>query len=212
MVDAGWSRGEVLAVGGIVATVVGVVAALFTPQFQDWWKRRDDGEPDLSLNLRGAMHYEQTMPPGVAEAAERTLAEITEALPESSMDWLHTKDFGNSVRWSMVEFVEHYVWLPEVAVREFLDPELEQLRLHLRAAAGSFIDLLASYTSGRDQPEGFRRIPDRQDEHGNYSDGPFFRKQREINIASGQFFEAYQKLIRRARLKIALNEPAKREL
>jgi hypothetical protein len=194
-----------------LTAVAGVGTWLALPQIQEWRKRRDEDQPSLSLNLSGALPYKQAMPLGVARAAERTLGEITEALPESSMEWLHTKDFGSSVRWSMVEFVEHYIWMPEVPAREFLDQELEKMRLDLREAAGCFLDLLASYTSARDQTDGFRRIPDQRDEHGNYSDEPFFRKQREINKGADQFFEAYQKLIRRARLKLALSESAKEE-
>ena len=209
MIDAGWSRSDILTGGGIGVAVVGVVAALFSPQFQDWWSRRDEGKPSLSFDLSGAAPYEQAMRPGIARTVDRTLAEITEALPEGDMEWLHTKDFGSSVRWSMVEFVEHYMWMPEVPAREFLDPELEKLRLDLRQAADCFLDLLARYTNARDQVEGFRRIPDQRDEHGNYSDAPFFRKQREINKAADQLFETYQKLIRRARLKLALSESAK---
>lgn len=118
---ASWTRADVLTTVGIgVAVIVGIAciwAALFSTQFQEWWKRKDEGEGSLSLNLSGAMPYKESMPRGIARTVERAFAEITEALPESSMLWLHEKDFGNSFYWGMIEFLERFSWLPEVAAR-----------------------------------------------------------------------------------------------
>jgi hypothetical protein len=196
-----------IGLAALVATIVGVLGTwLGVPQFQpEWWKRRDKGEPNMSLNLNGALPYQQSMPPGVARAAERTLAEITDALPEGSMVWLHEKDFGGSFRWGMIEFLEKFSWLPEVPAREFLDRDLESLRLGLVASAKEFLYLATRHTDyvfpATDSD--IRKIPDQYDEQDNYSDKLFHLKQREINDAAEKVWDTYQKLVRRVRLKLA---------
>jgi hypothetical protein len=192
--------------GFTAAAVLGTWLGL--PQLQDWRKGRDEGEATLSLNLRGALPYELPMPPGITRAVERTLTEITDALPEGSMVWLHEKDFGGSFHWRMIEFLEKFSWLPAVPTREFLDRELEPLRLDLVASAKEFLYLAASYTDDvfPATDSDMRKIPNQYDEQDNYSDKLFHQKQREINDAAEKVWNAYQKLVRRARLKLAHSE------
>lgn len=205
--ENGWVRADVIGAWTLGITVVGVVGTwLAVPGFREWlqaaWRASD--LIDLG-DLSGAMPYEQPMSPGIARAAELTLGEIAEALPESSMEWLHEKDFGNSFRWNMVEFVENFAWQPQVPAREFLDRELESLRVDLVASAKNFVHLAAAYTDDLHpaSDDDMRKIPDQEDEHGNYSDRLFFEKRDELNDAAEATWTAYQKLILRARLKLA---------
>ena len=135
------------------------------------------------------------------------------ALPESSMEWLHTKDFGNAFRWKMIEFIEIFSWQPQVPARKFLDAELERLRLNLVESAKDLIHVAASYTDdvhpGSDADT--RKIPDQYDEKGNYSDSLFFQKARELNEAAEKAWESYQKLVRRARVKLAHSEASEEQ-
>lgn len=54
--------------------------------------------PLVSGNLAGVKAYDPPFHLGVAKATEETLAEITEALSDHSMEWLHGKNFGSSFR------------------------------------------------------------------------------------------------------------------
>ncbi len=103
--------------------------------------------------------------------------------------------------------MQKYVWYNDRPEHEFLDKELELMRSGLKARISNFSHLAGLYTTTiyRDEEDEMRKIPD-QYENGEYSDQRFLKKAGEINDAAEAVQEAFTRLVRRARLKLALSE------
>jgi hypothetical protein len=207
MVDAGWSRGDILTACGVGVAVVGILATPFNPQFQEWWKQRSNASDPITLgNLEGAKPYEVSLAPGIVKADSATLADLQKALPSASIDWLHQKDFGNAFPRDAIEKMEEFNWRHTGPEHEFIDAELEAMRLELISCIEQFASSAGWNTvcinPGADRE--FRKIPDLRDENGKYSDRLFFQKAKEINDAAEAVWKAYLALVRRARLKLAI--------
>lgn len=203
---------ETIGLIGAGATVAGVVATLFSPQFQRWWEGRESRKSLVTLgDIDPPVSPSQPLPVGVVKADRLTLEAIQEALPSGNIDWLHQKDFGNAFPWNMLEKVEHFTWNFGGPEHEFLDSELEQMRCELKDAAERLVNVAIRHTSYITHGSEIRKIEDQYDEQGRYSEGRFFAKAKEINDAAEQVYVKYIALIRRARLKLALAEPGEEQ-
>ena len=69
--------------------------------------------------------------PGIQQEDMKTLDGILKAIPLPEIQWLKTHDFGNGFRLENSAGVCKYSWSHDGPQHEFLDQELEQLRLHL---------------------------------------------------------------------------------
>lgn len=204
-----WTITDELTAVGVAVAALGVLATLFTPQFQKWWRNRRERLPLVTLgDLSGAMPIDLPVRPGVVKADRTTLEAIQRALPSNTIEWIHTQDFGNGFWWKTIKDVENFNYRHTGPEHEFLDAELEHLRNRLRKAIDNFMNLASWYTAS-DDPGGehdYRKIPDQYDEDGKYSDALFFKKSGEINNAADTLWEAYTTLVRRARLRLAIGD------
>lgn len=217
MVDSGWTRGDTLTAWGVAATILvgagGIWAALFSLQFQEWWKRRSEYAGPIILGSLSGDPLRTALPPGVLKADRKTLEILLTAFAEVDLDWLRTYEFGGSFQWSAVKKVRDYVWANDRPEQEFLDKELESLWVSLTAAILKFVHLAGLYTQSifHDAEEDVRKIPD-QFENGQYSDRRFHQKRGEINVAAEVVCSAYDAVVRRARLKLASAEDSEDEV
>lgn len=210
MIDSGWSTGDKLTAIGLAIGLAGIIATLFTNQFQDWLKRQREYSSITTLgDLSTTSSAQDRVAPGIVKADAETLAKLQEILPSYAVNGVHEKDFGNAFRWEMLESLEKFIWNHTGPEHEFLDSELEELRLQLRQATEELIHLAALYTSSVGPGAGdIRKIPDQYDTNGNYSDRLFFKKSKEINESADRVWRSYTNLVRRARLKLALGAPS----
>jgi hypothetical protein len=192
-------------VAGVASKIV--ASAVWDAAKGIFTRGEDDKQGSLSLNLGGATPYKQPLPPGVLAADRKTLQVLLDAFLEVDMYWLRTYDFGGSFRWSQIEKMQKYVWYNDRPEHEFLDKELERLRIELTSQIGKFSHLAGLYTTAifHGEEDEVRKIPD-QYENGEYSDARFFKKSGEINNAAEAVHDAYNNLVRRARLKLAMRE------
>jgi len=198
------SSGDQIALASLGVAVVAVAATLFNPQFQKWWRGRALRSAPITLgSISPAKPLDIPLSPGVVKADTKTLKDLQEALPSSNIEWLHLNDFGNAFQYKMVEKIESFNWRHKGPQHEFLDPELEKMRLDLRNSTENLIHLANRYTSYVDHDSEFRRIPD---QHNDKNDRIFLQKAAEINDAAEDVWEKYRAIVRRARLKLALRD------
>ena len=80
----------------------------------------------------------KTSPNAGTEADRQTLAALVDLMADSgSIEFLREHSFGGPFRWSRLDGIEQAVYRsgPE---HEFLDPELEQLRVAFQTACNTF--------------------------------------------------------------------------
>jgi len=197
---------EFIATGISIAALIGTWLAV--PQIQNWLKNREERlEPTTLGNLGSAKQYDGALAPGVVKADRSTLSALQRTLPSSDMQWLHEKDFAGAFGDESVKSVEHFAYSHTGPEDEFLDHELESMRLELKNLTKEFIWVLYQHTDSLNpgQDRQIRKIPD-QYENDEYSDRLLFQKAKEINDAAESAWEKYQHLIRRGRLKLALSD------
>lgn len=115
---------------GVGIGVVGICATLFSPQFQEWWKRRS-----------GVTSSVQDLPPGSQRQASDldTLRRIQTLLPSTeSIQYLRDHDFGNAHRGAFLEPLDRFLEQTGGPEDQFLSSGLERLRQELRTAIATF--------------------------------------------------------------------------
>lgn len=198
-----------VAVWGMVLTALGAIGTwLALPQLQRWWHQRQNDE--ASITLGPLSNPRPQIRTGTANADRKTLHEMLAFLP-SRMQWLSEHNFGDGFWLSHIRDIEDFVRSHGGPEHEFLNEELEGLRIALWENFGKFSELVGIYTfntSSSTEPGSWMRIMprDEYDEEGNHSNREFFRKAREINEASEDVWNQYQELVRRARLLLASDE------
>lgn len=214
-VNAEWTLTDKLTAVGIIVAALGVLATLFTPQFQRWRRSRRNQRSLVTLgNLSDSELIDDPAAAGILKADKLTLEAIQTALPSRTIEWIHEHDFGNGFWWKFVLPIEEFNSSYTGPEHEFLDEELESLRQELRRWTQEFIHLVSWHTAAVDKTDtfGYRKIPDQYDERGKYSDEPFFRKSKEINDVADKVWSTYQSLVRRARIKLALGGSTGQEI
>jgi hypothetical protein len=217
MFENGWSRGDALTAWGVgVALAMGagsIWAALFSPQFQDWWRQRLETGNLITLgSLGNATPCNTPLAPGVIAADRKTVQVLLDAFSEVDMYWLHTYDFAGSFRRSKITTLRKYAWNNDRPEHEFIDRELERMGGALKKAIVDFGYLVGHHTTAtyRDDEDEMLRIP-AQYVDGEYSDEKRRMQAQEINNAAEAVFTTYSDLVRRARLKLALSAPPEAE-
>jgi hypothetical protein len=206
--DTGWSRGDLIAAWSLGIALLGAAGTwLALPQIQEWRAKKARNDEPITLgSLANATSYNPPLAPGVVRADRHTLDVLLTSFAVVDWDWLRTYDFGGSFQYSAIERIQLYAMQHSGPSDEFIDVELEKLRSTLIASTLKFGQTAVRNTIVlfRGEDDQTRKIPDRFDNEHN--DARFFRSSDEINKAAGVVCAAYDTLVRRARLKLALAE------
>ncbi|MEO8726125.1 MAG: hypothetical protein ABI383_08370, partial [Acidobacteriaceae bacterium] len=113
------------------------------------------------------------------------MAALYTALPRDHIEEIGRTDFARAFPWAMIERLEEFNWRLSVPEQEFLDSELEAMRLDLSNTIKKFIILAirnTAYVDPRADRE-LRRVPDQYKQKGKYAE--------EINSAADRVYKAY---------------------
>lgn len=127
--------------------------------------------------------------------------ELTNVLPKTgSINWLREYDFGGAFRFNWLGDIRNFIDLCKHPDFEFIDDELESLKLQLLKQCNDFLDAIQSGTESINKVEFVvMRIPPKL-MHKNPEKFHSIRKQ--INVSARNVVETYDKLIRQSRRKL----------
>jgi hypothetical protein len=136
------------------------------------------------------------------ETDAKTLSDIIEMLSASeTMHFIKDACFaGWSFSWTEVDGLERFLRGRDGVEHEFIDPELEELRLALRSASENFLGSLAAKTSPTRHVPSQRAVPQALE-----GDDParFHQTVTVLRAAADQVCACYDRLVRTARAKLS---------
>jgi hypothetical protein len=155
---------------------------------------------DLCAAIEEGKHLQYGLIMAANQAEDRQIFSSMRELLANDIDFFRKHDLGNSFPWKRIDCLDHLSSRGRGAEHEFLDKELEILRVRLIDHGTSLVRMIAENTSSLETKPDWVKVSPIEEAFKDWTERKEFID--ELNRSASRFCEAYDNLLRVGRRKL----------